>query len=67
MTSIGQSQGLLVMIASLVGLIIGGFMNEIITRLPKIMEHEWQLECEVFAKQNGPHPKKYNLITQKST
>jgi len=67
MTSIGQTQGLLVMTASLAGLIIGSFINIIVSRLPKIMEHEWQLEYEVFANQNRPHPKKYNLLTSKST
>ncbi len=67
MTSIGQTQGLLVMTASLAGLIIGSFINIIVSRLPKIMEHEWQLEYEVFANQNRPYPKKYNLLTSNST
>ena len=32
-------------LATLFGLIIGSFINVVIHRLPKIMEHEWRKEC----------------------
>ncbi|MCV5217193.1 prepilin peptidase, partial [Escherichia coli] len=36
---------LFVVFASILGLIVGSFLNVVIYRLPKIMELEWRREC----------------------
>ncbi len=39
------STPLLAEFAGLLGLCIGSFLNVVIHRLPKMMEHEWQMQC----------------------
>ena len=40
-----ETLGGLAAIAGLLGLCIGSFLNVVIHRLPKMMEHEWQAQC----------------------
>lgn len=55
--------------ASLLGLIIGSFLNVVIYRLPKMMEREWRQECaEYFPESNIQAPEgKLTLSTPRST
>lgn len=55
--------------ASLLGLIIGSFLNVVIYRLPKMMEREWRQECaEYFPESNIQVPEgKLTLSTPRST
>lgn len=55
--------------ASLLGLIIGSFLNVVIYRLPKMMEREWRKECaEYFPESNIQVPEgKLTLSTPRST
>ena len=40
--------GLLVVVAGLLGLLIGSFLNVVIYRLPIMMERSWRRECQDF-------------------
>jgi leader peptidase (prepilin peptidase)/N-methyltransferase len=60
-----QSPGLFVGTCTVLGLIIGSFLNVVIHRLPKMMEREWRVQCAELA---GDHNRevtvteRYNLI-----
>ena len=55
-------------LATLFGLIIGSFINVVIHRLPKIMEHEWRKECaDCFPEYKiNPPSGEFNLSTPNS-
>ena len=55
-------------LATLFGLIIGSFINVVIHRLPKIMEHEWRKECaDCFPEYKIKPPSgEFNLSTPNS-
>ena len=57
MTSIGFA-----LLAGIVGLIIGSFLNVVIYRLPRMMERSWSEECRLYLGLK-PHtePDKLNL------
>lgn len=46
---LAQTPALLYIVAGIVGLIVGSFLNVVILRLPRIMELEWQRECAQLA------------------
>lgn len=49
-------------LAGVLGLLIGSFLNVVIHRLPKMMEREWQAQCdELSGKETAPLPT-YNLF-----
>jgi leader peptidase (prepilin peptidase)/N-methyltransferase len=64
---IQQNSTIFIIIASLLGLVIGSFLNVVIHRLPIMMEMDWREQC---ASLNGidhaEKTKKYNLITPRS-
>jgi len=41
---------------TLLGLLIGSFLNVVIHRLPKMVEREWMQECDVYARTTGLLP-----------
>ena len=62
-----------VAIAVILGLTIGSFLNVVIHRLPKMMERQWQAECEelsgaapVLSHSAKPPRDRYNLIVPRS-
>ncbi|MFV0449532.1 MAG: prepilin peptidase [Vibrio sp.] len=60
---------LFVAFATVLGLIIGSFLNVVIYRLPKMMEREWRQECaDCFPEANIQPPEgKLTLSTPRST
>ncbi len=53
-------------IAALLGLLVGSFLNVVIHRLPRMLEREWQAQCESLAgREPAPEPD-YNLLTPRS-
>ncbi len=40
-----QTPGLFVLLSTLIGLLVGSFLNVVIYRLPKMMENEWRSQC----------------------
>lgn len=56
----------LIAVAGLLGLLVGSFLNVVIHRLPKMMDHE---EANYIAEVRGeplPHPGRYNLMVPRS-
>lgn len=43
-----QSSGLLLVATTLLGLVVGSFLNVVILRLPRMMEQAWKSECRVI-------------------
>ncbi|WP_369799005.1 A24 family peptidase [Cellvibrio sp. pealriver] len=73
-----QAYPILGMVCTLVlGLLVGSFLNVVIYRLPKMMEREWQNQCQDFLATDGniatPSPQlnkeqeSFNLMTPAST
>jgi leader peptidase (prepilin peptidase)/N-methyltransferase len=53
-------------LAAAVGLCIGSFLNVVIHRLPRMMEHGWQDQCaELRGEAPAPRPR-YNLVVPRS-
>ncbi len=54
---------LIVTISVILGLLVGSFLNVVIHRLPKMLEHSWKSDCcELLALKNNDTPNVYNLI-----
>jgi leader peptidase (prepilin peptidase)/N-methyltransferase len=58
------SAGLL--LAGILGLLIGSFLNVVIHRLPKMLERRWAAECAELSGQEAPEGKPFNLVTPRS-
>lgn len=62
-----QNLTILIIVASLFGLVVGSFLNVVIHRLPIMMEQSWRTECEALNNiENTRAPDKYNLMTPRS-
>lgn len=54
--------------ATVLGLLVGSFLNVVIYRLPKMLQSEWRSQCCELLEQTPPEPQKtFNLITPNST
>ena len=49
-------------IAGLFGLAIGSFLNVVIHRLPKMMEHDWRSQCAELNGETPPPAPRYSLV-----
>ena len=68
MTSLGSltDPAIFPWLALVIGLCVGSFLNVVIYRLPKIMEHDWEVQCAEL-RGEGPHvPEKFNLAVPRS-
>jgi leader peptidase (prepilin peptidase)/N-methyltransferase len=52
--------------AVLLGLTVGSFLNVVIHRLPKMMEHQWRSECAELDGKEPPVAERYNLVVPRS-
>ena len=65
---IQQNSTIFIIIASLLGLVIGSFLNVVIHRLPIMMEMDWREQCASPSSiDHAEKSRKYNLITPRST
>lgn len=58
-----------IFLSTILGLLLGSFLNVVIHRLPKMMEYEWQQNCRDFLGQTdtqSPTETKYNLVVPRS-
>lgn len=54
--------------AGLLGLAVGSFLNVVIHRLPKMMEHDWRSQCAEILENTAPPEQRpaYNLVVPRS-
>ena len=53
-------------LALILGLLIGSFLNVVIYRVPKMMEHQWAAECAELDGVTAQPTEKFNLLTPRS-
>lgn len=53
-------------LAGIIGLLVGSFLNVVIHRLPKMMEREWQQQCAELNGQPAETSATYNLVVPRS-
>jgi leader peptidase (prepilin peptidase)/N-methyltransferase len=53
-------------LTAILGLVVGSFLNVVIHRLPKIMEHGWLAECAELRGETPPQADKLTLATPRS-
>jgi leader peptidase (prepilin peptidase)/N-methyltransferase len=64
---LAASSGLFVLMAGLLGLIVGSFLNVVIYRLPIMMERSWRAQCAELLGQTPPREEvSFNLWTPHS-
>lgn len=56
----------LIVTAGLLGLLVGSFLNVVIHRLPKMMDHEEANYIAELRNEPLPHPERYNLMVPRS-
>lgn len=54
------------LIAGILGLVIGSFLNVVIHRYPKMLEQQWAAEAAGYQGQELPETPKYNLLVPRS-
>lgn len=54
------------LLAGVLGLLIGSFLNVVIHRLPKMLERRWAAECAELSGQAAAEGKPFNLVTPRS-
>ena len=53
-------------LCTLLGLLVGSFLNVVIHRLPKMMEREWQEQCAELRGETAPPATPFNLFVPRS-
>ncbi len=53
-------------LSAMLGLFVGSFLNVVIHRLPKMMEHDWQAQAAELRGEPAPHIEQFNLATPRS-
>jgi leader peptidase (prepilin peptidase) / N-methyltransferase len=57
-----EFRGFEAVLAGILGLLIGSFLNVVIYRLPKIMERQWATECAEMSGSSPPKFESFNLM-----
>jgi leader peptidase (prepilin peptidase)/N-methyltransferase len=55
-----------VLLAGLVGLCVGSFINVVIHRLPKMLDRAWREQCAELTDAEPPEQPRYNLVVPRS-
>ncbi len=61
-----SSPPLFIGVTAILGLLVGSFLNVVIHRLPKMMEHEWHDQCRALNEEASPPAAAYNLFVPRS-
>ncbi len=61
-----SSASVLPWLALVVGLAVGSFLNVVIHRLPRMMEHDWALQCAELRGEPAPAAEPFNLAFPRS-
>ena len=57
---------LFIVAATLLGLIVGSFLNVVVHRLPIMMEREWRQQCAELRGEPSPAQERFNLLAPRS-
>lgn len=52
-------------LAGLLGLFVGSFLNVVIHRLPRMMERDWHAQAAELRGEEPPASERFNLATQR--
>jgi leader peptidase (prepilin peptidase) / N-methyltransferase len=66
MTSLLLDPAASLIVAAVVGVCVGSFLNVVIHRLPKMLERGWQRECAEMRGEISPVLPRYNLVVPRS-
>ena len=66
MTELYSQPGPFTFLCTLLGLLVGSFLNVVIHRLPKMMEREWQVQCAELRGETLPAAAPFNLVAPRS-
>ena len=66
MAGLAIDPGTAAVVAGIVGLCIGSFLNVVIHRLPKMLDRGWRAQCAELAGEAPPELPPYNLIRPRS-
>jgi len=66
--ALAANPGLLLAAATILGLVVGSFLNVVIYRLPRMMERDWRRQCAELLESNPPEEpaEPYNLVVPRS-
>ena len=56
----------LILVCGILGLLVGSFLNVVIYRLPKMMEHDWHAQCAELRGENVPQNEQLSLARPRS-
>ena len=54
------------LVAGVLGLLVGSFLNVVIHRFPKMLERQWAAECAAFSGQPAKEEEPFNLVVPRS-
>jgi leader peptidase (prepilin peptidase)/N-methyltransferase len=66
MSALATDPQTIAVVAGIVGLCVGSFLNVVIHRLPKILDRGWRAQCAELAGESAVEQPRYNLVTPRS-
>jgi leader peptidase (prepilin peptidase)/N-methyltransferase len=66
-TALQASIELFAVVALILGLLVGSFLNVVIYRLPRMLEQEWQVQCAELRGESVSDAPKFNIVVPGST
>ncbi|UJP05489.1 MAG: A24 family peptidase [Nitrosomonas sp.] len=67
LSTLQQESGLFVFVITMLGLMIGSFLNVVILRLPEMMKRSWLQQCAALRGEEQQPQQPFNLIVPRST
>ncbi|WP_430231867.1 prepilin peptidase [Nitrosomonas communis] len=65
--SLQHSSAIFIAFSTIIGIIVGSFLNVVIYRLPRMMERAWHQQCAELRGENIHHSPVFNLVIPRST
>jgi len=66
MPALATDPQIIAVVAGIVGLCVGSFVNVVIHRLPKMLDRGWRAQCAELAGESVAELPRYNLVTPRS-
>ena len=61
-----EQSGIFIAVSVVFGLLVGSFLNVVIYRLPRMMQMEWERNCQELQGQEVTEDASYNLVVPRS-